>query len=71
MPDRSKKLTRVTSNKIIAGVCSGLAQYFDIDPTIVRAIFAVGAVIGFGSLAAVYVVLWVVLPDETGKSMIG
>lgn len=70
MAEAAKKLTRSTSDKIIAGVCSGLAKYFDIDVNIVRAIFAIGTVLGAGSFALIYVALWVVLPDETGKSMI-
>lgn len=70
MAEAAKKLTRSTSDKIIGGVCSGLAKYFEIDVNIVRAIFAIGAVLGAGSFALIYVALWVVLPDETGKSMI-
>jgi len=42
----------------IAGVCSGLARYFGIDPLIVRLVFAVGAIAGFGSFILIYLAIW-------------
>lgn len=56
-----KRLTRDTRNKLIGGVCSGLANYLDVDPTIVRVVWVLlilGA--GFGALA--YLVCWLVIP---------
>ena len=47
---------------MIAGVAGGLANYFDIDPTIVRIIFVAGLFLGAGFLA--YIVLWIVVPEE-------
>lgn len=52
------------SNKMIFGVCSGLAKEFQIDPTIVRLCFAVAAIMGFGLPVVVYVVLAMVMPTE-------
>lgn len=54
------QLTRSETDKRIGGVCGGIAQYFGIDPTLVRIGFVVAAFMGFGILA--YVVLWIVLP---------
>jgi len=57
-----KRLTRDMRNKMIGGVCSGLANYLDIDPTIVRIVWALlilGA--GFGLLA--YIICWIVIPQ--------
>lgn len=42
----------------VAGVCGGIANYFGIDPLIVRVIFAVGAVAGFGSFVLIYLAIW-------------
>lgn len=42
----------------IAGVCGGLAKQFNIDPLIVRLIFVVGAVAGFGSFILIYLLIW-------------
>jgi phage shock protein C len=55
-----RQLTRSDTNKRIAGVCGGIAEYFDIDPTLVRIAFIVAALIGPGVIA--YIVLWIVLP---------
>lgn len=60
---QNKRLTRSVSNKMIGGVCSGLAEYFSIDPTIVRLIFA-GLVILYGQGLLLYLILWIVMPEE-------
>jgi phage shock protein C len=58
-----RKLYRSRSNRMLAGVCGGLAQYFNTDPTLVRVLFVVLAVLG-GSGLLIYLVLWVVVPEE-------
>jgi len=60
----NKRLERTTKNKWIGGVASGLAHYFNMDPTIVRLIFLV-AFFGFGTGLLVYLVLWFVMPIST------
>ena len=58
-----KKLQRDTQNKVIGGVCSGLANYFDIDVSLVRLLFAfmfLCASVGFW----LYIILWVVVPAD-------
>ena len=42
----------------IAGVCGGIANYFNMDPMIVRLIFAVGAIAGFGTFIILYLAIW-------------
>ncbi|MFD2147961.1 PspC domain-containing protein [Mucilaginibacter antarcticus] len=59
-----KKLQRDEHNKMIAGVCAGLAEYFNIDITIIRALFLLSLVL-HGSGFAVYVVLWIVMPKKS------
>lgn len=59
-----KRLTRRTDDRMIAGVCSGIAAYFDVDPTVVRLLAVAGAILGFGTVAVVYLVLWVVVPER-------
>jgi len=56
-----KRLVRSSDNRMLLGVCGGLGDYFDIDPTLVRVIFAVGA-LAIGSTLLVYVVLSIVMP---------
>ncbi len=57
------QLTRSSSDKMIAGVCGGLARYFGIDPAIVRLVFVLAVLSGVSPL--VYLVLWIVMPSET------
>jgi phage shock protein C len=57
----NKKLYRNEYHKMIGGVCSGLADYFEIDVTVVRLLFVV-AFFAFGTALVAYIVLWIVLP---------
>jgi phage shock protein PspC (stress-responsive transcriptional regulator) len=57
---QQRQLTRSETNKRIAGVCGGIAEYFGIDPLLVRIGFLIAAFMGWGLL--VYAVLWIVLP---------
>ena len=57
-----KKLYRNTGNKMIAGVCSGLAEYLNIDPTIVRLIWALIALSGAGVIA--YLIAALIIPEK-------
>ncbi len=59
----SKKLYRSRKDKMIGGVAGGLAEYFDIDPTLVRIIFIVTLFIGGGGFLA-YIIMWIVVPEE-------
>ena len=56
------QLTRSASDRMIGGVCGGLARYFGIDSAIVRLIFVIAVLSGISPL--VYVVLWIVMPEE-------
>src|SRR4051794_37597820 len=57
------RLYRSRSQKMIAGGCGGLGEYFDVDPVLIRLLFVITAFIsGVGILA--YIVLWIVLPFE-------
>ena len=65
-----KKLYRSRDNRVIAGICGGLGEYFDIDPVIIRALFVVAAFGGgFGLLT--YIVLWMAIPEEGGDRTTG
>jgi phage shock protein PspC (stress-responsive transcriptional regulator) len=59
-----KRLYRDEQDKILGGVASGLAHYLNIDPAVVRILFAVLAIFG-GSGFLVYIILWIVLPSRS------
>jgi phage shock protein PspC (stress-responsive transcriptional regulator) len=56
-----KRLMRVEDGQMIAGVCTGLAQYFNVDPTLVRIIFVILGIFGFGGVV-LYLILWLIMP---------
>lgn len=55
-----KKLYRSRDNKMIAGICGGLGEYFEVDPTVIRLVAAAGALMGVGIIA--YIVAWIIIP---------
>jgi len=57
-----KRLTR-SRDKMLAGVCAGLGNYFDIDPTIVRLAFVIFGFAG-GAAVLVYLIMWIIVPEE-------
>ncbi|MCX6154940.1 MAG: PspC domain-containing protein [Candidatus Kapabacteria bacterium] len=57
-----RRLYRNIYNKIIAGVCSGLADYFNIDPVLIRVIFVISAIISGGLAIFGYIVFWIIVP---------
>lgn len=61
--NQKKRLTR-SRDKKIAGVCAGIAEYFNIDPTLVRVVFLVGTIVTNGAFLLAYIVLSVVMPKE-------
>lgn len=59
----TKKIYRSESDRMIAGICGGIGEYFDIDPTLVRIIFAFILLSGSGFI--LYIILWVVIPSQS------
>lgn len=58
-----KRLLRSRSDRMIAGVCGGVADYLGIDSTLVRILVAVLTVLGFGLMIPAYVVGWILIPE--------
>ena len=65
-----KQLVRPREGRMIAGVCAGVGQFFGFDANIVRIIFAVLTIFSAGAAALIYLVAWVVVPEEGEKSSI-
>lgn len=59
------RLVRDENDKILGGVCAGLANYLRIDPAIIRILFAVITFGGFGSGFLIYILMWIILPSRT------
>lgn len=61
--DSSKKLRRSKDDRMIAGVAAGVAEFYDLDATIVRVVWAFTAIFaGFGVL--LYLIMWLIVPEQ-------
>ncbi len=60
----TRKLYRSNTDKKIAGICGGLGDYFNIDPTVMRILFVAGFFLTGSLVFWLYLVLWVVIPES-------
>ncbi len=65
-----KQLTRSTTHRMLTGLCGGLGEYFNIDPTIVRVLFVLGFFAGlhFGLMIA-YIIMALIIPEAQVKQI--
>jgi phage shock protein C len=64
MPDVSRPLRRSRTNRVVAGVVGGLAEYFHVDPTLLRVIYVVGSIVSAAFPGVlVYLLLWLLIPE--------
>jgi phage shock protein C len=63
-PLQPRKLYRSQTNRMVAGVCGGLAEYFNVDPTLIRILFVVLTVFG-GAGLVLYLAMWILVPDAS------
>ncbi len=69
MTTTTRPLHRSTKNRMIAGVLGGLAEYFDLDPTLVRAGYVVASIVSVAFPGIlVYIVLWMVIPEGSNEA---
>ena len=59
----TRKLVRSTQDKRIAGICGGLGEYFNVDPTVMRILFVAGFFLTGSLIFWLYLVLWIVIPE--------
>ncbi|MDI6401185.1 PspC domain-containing protein [Balneolaceae bacterium ANBcel3] len=57
-----RKLKKSASDKVLLGICGGIAEYFGWDSTLVRVVFVLAAIFGVGSFALFYLILAVIMP---------
>ena len=68
MTDSGRRLTRSNKHKMIAGVCGGLAEYFGLDPTVVRVAYVLISIVSvaFPGMLAYIILMFVMPPPEQG-----
>ena len=59
----SKRLFRSRKERIVGGICGGLGQYFNVDPVLIRVIWAV-LFFAFGAGFIAYILAWIIIPEE-------
>jgi phage shock protein C len=59
-----KRLYRSRKEKIIGGVCGGLGEFFDVDPTIIRLLWAIMTILSVGAGIVAYLVAWIIIPER-------
>ena len=59
-----RKLRRSSTDYMLGGVCGGLADYFDLDPTLVRVAYVLLSVCSAFSGTLAYIILWIVMPKR-------
>lgn len=64
----NKRLYKSSTDKKLCGVCAGIANFFNIDPTIIRVVFAVAAIFTTGfPFTLLYIILAFILPEDNGE----
>lgn len=63
-----KRLYRSKKNKMVGGVCAGLGEHLDVDPSIIRLVWVIVTLLSFGFGIIVYLVAWIIVPEQTGTT---
>ena len=59
-----KHLYRSKKDRILGGICAGLGEHLDIDPNIIRLIWAAVTILSFGTGILVYILAWIIIPEQ-------
>ena len=68
MANEYKRLYRSVDDRMVGGVCAGIADFFDIDPTIVRLVFVLGFFASVSGLFWAYIIMMIVVPEYVPAS---
>jgi phage shock protein PspC (stress-responsive transcriptional regulator) len=59
-----KQLRRPLDDRVVAGVCSGIGRYFEVDPVLIRVAFAIFTAATWGAGLLAYPLMWFLIPDD-------
>jgi len=65
-----KRLYRSQKERILGGVCAGLGEHLDVDPTVIRLVWAVITVLSMGTGSIIYILAWIIIPEEDADTAI-
>jgi phage shock protein PspC (stress-responsive transcriptional regulator) len=60
---KGKRLLRSKKNKMIAGVCGGIGEYFGVDPTVIRLLWVLFTLFSAGAGILAYIIAWIIIPE--------
>jgi phage shock protein C len=64
-----KRLYRSKKDRILGGVCAGLGEHLDVDPTVIRLVWAVVTVLSIGTGIIIYILAWIIVPEEDADAV--
>jgi phage shock protein C len=59
-----KRLYRLKNQRMLGGVCGGIGEHFDVDPTVIRLVWAVLTLLSVGIGIIAYIIAWIIIPEE-------
>ncbi len=62
-----KRLYRSRNDRVLAGVCGGIGDFFDLDPTLVRLAWVVLTLLSLGAGILAYLIAWIIVPEKPGE----
>ncbi len=63
-PTKIKRLYRSKRDKVLGGVCGGIADYFEMDPVMVRLVWVLFTLVSMGFGIIAYIAAWIIVPEE-------
>ena len=63
-PQGPKRLTRSRDDRVVSGVCGGIARYLNVDATLIRVLMVVALLVGFFTPGIAYLIAWALMPQE-------
>ncbi len=66
MAKKIKRLYRSKKDRLIAGVCGGIAEYFSVDPTLIRLAWVL-LTFGYGASIPAYIIAWIIIPENPNQ----
>jgi len=68
-----KRLYRSKKGRVMGGVCAGLGEHLDVDPTVIRLVWVVGTLLSLGVGILAYLIAWIIVPEgeDTGETIPG
>jgi|TARA_B100001971_G_C18073080_1_gene474140 phage shock protein PspC (stress-responsive transcriptional regulator) len=61
---KTKKLFRSSKNRMVAGVCAGIGEYFGTDPTVIRLLWVLLTIFSIGGGILAYLIAWIIIPEK-------